>query len=87
MQSGLLSRSFFPADNGAKSRNVVANRFYTYTDYQSLEKDACEFVVRGAWQEFCQVCSSTVETSSSKVGRSLDGGSVECVLIRALFEI
>ena len=65
---------------------VVANRFYTYsTDYQSLEKDACEFVVRGAWQ----VCSCTVETSSSKVGRSLDGGSVEYVLIlnlRALFE-
>ena len=77
----LTFQAFFPADSGAKSRNVVTNRFLTHTDYQSLEKDTCEFVVRGAWQKFCQVCSSTVGTSSSKVGRSLDGGSVQCVLI------
>ena len=65
-QSGLLSKSFFQ-----QWYEVVANRFYVYTDYQSLEK-----VVRGAWQKFCQV---SVRTSSSKVGRSLAGGTVECV--------
>ena len=58
----LTSQVFFPAGSGSKCRNVDANRFYTYTDYQSLEKDARQFVVKRAGQKFCQVCSSTVES-------------------------
>ena len=44
----LTFQVFFPADNGAKSRNVAANRFYTrtYTDLISA-KESLNSLVRG----------------------------------------
>ena len=37
----------FSADSGAKSRNAVANRFYTYTDYLVSAKESLNSLVRG----------------------------------------
>ena len=70
----------FPADSGAKSRNVVANRFYTNTDYQSLAKTLANLSSEVLSRSFVKFAALPLALAV----RPLDGGSVECVLILKL---